>query len=100
MNEYYSTLKLEGFYFKIMILYTLYSYIFFKNSITPRLCTWRAIAEAKQRCQWSVMGWVIKTLSSRAPRCFGRHIKPLVPAAFAFGDTHQYALGLRGGLWP
>jgi hypothetical protein len=39
----------------------------------------RAIAEAKER--WSVFGWVTKNLLSRAPPCFGRHVKPLVPAA-------------------
>jgi hypothetical protein len=38
----------------------------------------KAIAEAKLRSQWSVMGWVTKNLSSRAPACFGRHVKPLV----------------------
>jgi hypothetical protein len=30
---------------------------------------------------------------SRAPPCFGRHVKPLVPAAFAVVSTHQPALG-------
>jgi hypothetical protein len=30
--------------------------------------------------------------------CFGRHVKPLVQAAFADDSTHQ--LGPRGGLWP
>jgi hypothetical protein len=35
--------------------------------------------EAKQR--WSVIGWVTKNVLSRAPPCFGRHVKPLVPAA-------------------
>jgi hypothetical protein len=30
----------------------------------------------------------------------GRHVKPLVPAAFAVVSTHQSALGPRGGLWP
>jgi hypothetical protein len=44
-------------------------------------CTRREIAEVKQR--WSVIGWVTKNLLSRAPPCFGRHVKPLVPAAFA-----------------
>jgi hypothetical protein len=58
----------------------------------------RAIAEGKKR--WSVIGWVTKNLLSRAPPCFGRHVKPLVPAAFAVVSTHQPALGLRGGLWP
>jgi hypothetical protein len=33
----------------------------------------------------------------RAP-CFGRHVKPLAPAAFAIVSTHQSALGPRGGL--
>jgi hypothetical protein len=51
-------------------------------------CAQRAIAEAKQRSQWSVMGWMTKTLSSRAPPCFGRHVK-LVPAAFAVVSTHS-----------
>jgi hypothetical protein len=46
------------------------------------------------------MGWVTKTLSSRAPPWFGRQVKPLVPAAFAVVSTHQSALGPRGGLWP
>jgi hypothetical protein len=34
---------------------------------------------------------------SRAPPCFGRHVKPLVPAAFA---VHPPALDPRGGLRP
>jgi hypothetical protein len=55
----------------------------------------RAIAEVKQR--WSVIGWVTKILS-RAPPCFGRHFKPLVPAAIAVVSTHQPALGLCGWL--
>jgi hypothetical protein len=59
---------------------------------------WRAIAQVKQR--WSVIGWVTKNLLSRAPPCFGRHVKLLVPAAFAVVNIHQLALGLRGGLWP
>jgi hypothetical protein len=42
-------------------------------------CARRAIAEAKHRSQWPVLGWVIKNLLSRAPPCFGRHVKPLVP---------------------
>jgi hypothetical protein len=40
----------------------------------------RAIAEVKLR--WSVIWWVTRNLLSRAPPCFGRHVKPLVPAAF------------------
>jgi hypothetical protein len=58
----------------------------------------RSIAEVKQR--WSVIGWVTKNLLSQATPCFGRHVKPLVPAAFAVVSTHQPALGPRGGLWP
>jgi hypothetical protein len=58
----------------------------------------RAIAEVKQR--WSVIGWVTKNLLLRAPPCFGRHVKPLVPAAFTVVRTHQPALGPRGVLWP
>jgi hypothetical protein len=57
-----------------------------------------AIAEAKQN--WLVIGWVTKNLLSRAPPCFGRHVKPLVPAVFAVFSTHQSALGPLGGLWP
>jgi hypothetical protein len=58
----------------------------------------RAIAEVKQR--WSVIRWVTRKKLSRAPLCFGRHVKPLVPTAFAVVSTHQPALGPRGGLWP
>jgi hypothetical protein len=54
-------------------------------------CARRAIAEAKHRSQWPVLGWVTKSLLSRAPPCFGRHVKPLVPAAFAVVSTHQSA---------
>ncbi|CAH0397353.1 unnamed protein product [Chilo suppressalis] len=39
-------------------------------------------------------------LLSRASPCFGRHVKPLVPAASAVVSTHQSALGPRGGSWP
>jgi hypothetical protein len=47
---------------------------------------WRAIAEVKQR--WSVVEWMTKNLLSRAPPCFGRHVKRLV----------ALSLGLRGEL--
>jgi hypothetical protein len=57
----------------------------------------RVIPEVKQH--WSVMGWVKKNLLSRAPPCLGRHLKPLVSAAFTVVSTHQSALGPRGGLW-
>jgi hypothetical protein len=57
-----------------------------------------AIAEVKQ-C-WSVIRWLTKNLLSRAPLCFGRHVKRLVQDAFAVVSTHQSALGRRGGLWP
>jgi hypothetical protein len=64
-------------------------------SVKSSMALWsmRVIAEVKQR--WSVIGWVTKNLLSRAPACFGRHIKPLVPAAFAVVSTHQPALGAR-----
>jgi hypothetical protein len=38
-------------------------------------------------------------IDSKAPPCFGRHVKPVL-AAFAVVSTHQSALGPRGGLWP
>jgi hypothetical protein len=41
-----------------------------------------------------------KNLLTGYPPCFGRHVKPLVPAAFAVVSTCQPALGPRGGLWP
>jgi hypothetical protein len=50
--------------------------------------------------RWSVIGWVTEFLLSRAPSCFGRYVKPLVPAVFAIVSTHQPALGPRGELWP
>jgi hypothetical protein len=43
---------------------------------------------------------VTKNLLSLVPPCFGRHVKPLVPAAIAVFSTHQPALCLRGGLCP
>jgi hypothetical protein len=43
---------------------------------------------------------VTKSVLSRVPPWFGRHVKPLVPAALAVVITHQPALGPRGGLWP
>jgi hypothetical protein len=55
------------------------------------------IAEVKQR--WSVIGWVTKNLLFQNPACFGSHVKPLVPAAFAVVSTHQSGLSPRGGLW-
>jgi hypothetical protein len=56
----------------------------------------RAIAEVKER--WSVIGCVAKNLLSRVPPCFGRHVKPLVPAVFVVVSTHQSTLGPRSGL--
>jgi hypothetical protein len=43
------------------------------------------IIEVKQRC--SVNKWVTKNVLSQAPPCFGRHVKPFVPAAFAVIST-------------
>jgi hypothetical protein len=40
-----------------------------------------------------VIGWMSKNLLSRAPPCFGRHVKPLIPAAFAVVNTDRSALG-------
>jgi hypothetical protein len=59
---------------------------------------WRVIAGVTQH--WSFIGWVTKILLSQALSCFGRHVKSLVPAAFAIVSTHQSALGPCGGLWP
>jgi hypothetical protein len=58
----------------------------------------RTIVEVKQR--WSVIERVTNNLLSRIPPSFGRHVKLLVPAAFAVDSTHQSTLGPRGGLWP
>jgi hypothetical protein len=46
-------------------------------------------SEVKQH--WSVIGWVTKNLLFRAPTCFERHVKPLVPAAFTVVSIHQSA---------
>jgi hypothetical protein len=61
-------------------------------------CARRAIVEAEQR--WSAFRRVTKILLSRTPPYFGRHVKPLFPAAFTVVSTHQFALGPHGGLWP
>jgi hypothetical protein len=44
-----------------------------------------SITEVKQR--WLVIGWLTKNLLSRAPPCFGRHVKLVVPVAFAVVST-------------
>jgi hypothetical protein len=46
----------------------------------------RVIAEVKQRC--SVIEYETKNLLCRALPCFGRLVKPLVPAAFAVVSIH------------
>jgi hypothetical protein len=57
------------------------------------------IAEAKQRSNEKERSSDSdQNLLCRAPPCL-RHVKPLVPAAFAVVSTHQSALGPRGGLW-
>jgi hypothetical protein len=47
----------------------------------------RSIAEVKQSL--SVIGWVTKKLLLRVSPSFGRHVKPLDPAAFVVVSTHQ-----------
>jgi hypothetical protein len=41
-----------------------------------------------------------QNLLSRVPPCFGRHVKPLIPVAFALVSTHStpLTLQLQGGL--
>ncbi|CAG9786378.1 unnamed protein product [Diatraea saccharalis] len=79
---------------------------FYKYISVYRVAQWRSglaprpvIVVVKQLPQGSVTGWVTKKLLSRATPCFGRHVKPLVPAAFAVVNTLQSALSPRGGLW-
>jgi hypothetical protein len=56
-----------------------------------RQCARRAIAEAKQL--WSVNRWVTKSLLSRAPSCFERHIKPtLMKKSVKNGFYQRYRL--------
>jgi hypothetical protein len=55
----------------------------------------RAFAEVKQR--WSVIGWVTKNLLPQAP-CFGRHVKPIVPAAFAVVSPFSVCVIHKEGL--
>jgi hypothetical protein len=54
--------------------------------MAPRSVHSAAIAEVKQR--WSVITWVTKNLLSQPPRCFGKHVKSLVPAALAVASTY------------
>jgi hypothetical protein len=70
--------------------------------VTEDLARWREIGEAyaqqwlsrlmmmmmKQRSQRSVIG-CDQNLLSRAPPCFVRLVKPLVPAAFAVVSTQS-----------
>jgi hypothetical protein len=48
---------------------------------------------------WSVIVWVTKKLLFRAPPCFGRHVKPLVPTEIAVVSTHKPVLVPRIGLF-
>jgi hypothetical protein len=41
----------------------------------------------------------IKIIYTQSP-CFGWHVKPLFPAAFAVVSTYQSTLGLSGGFGP
>jgi hypothetical protein len=73
-----------------------FTYMNYEKLDSPVVSALRlAIAEVKQR--WSVL-WVTKNLLSRAPPCFGRPVKQLVPAAFAVVSTSGCwpALGPRG----
>jgi hypothetical protein len=47
----------------------------------------RALAQVKQPAQSPIIGWVTSLLS-RAPLCFGRHVKAVVSAIFA--DVSMY----------
>jgi hypothetical protein len=51
----------------------------------------RAVAEVKQHW-WVIDQKFIALKSTKKEDCFGRHVKPLVPAAFAVVSTHQSAL--------
>jgi hypothetical protein len=57
-----------------------------------------AIAEVKQR--WSLIGGVTKNLLSGALPCFGRHVKRLVPAAFASLALNNQHWGRVVGIVP
>jgi hypothetical protein len=67
--------------------------------MAPRQCATACDVGKLSNVGW-FFGGVTKDLLSRAPPCFGSHVKPLVPAAFAVVTTHQPALGPRGGVWP
>jgi hypothetical protein len=48
----------------------------------------RVIAEVKQH--WLVIAWGINNLLSRAPPCFGRHVKPLVLHLESLAPTNPH----------
>jgi hypothetical protein len=50
--------------------------------------------------RWLVVGCVTKNVLARAFPYFGRHVKPLVRAAFVDVSIRQCPLSSRGGLWP
>jgi hypothetical protein len=58
----------------------------------------RIIYFDEEQLDGPAIGWVTENLLTRASPCFGRHVKPLVPVAFAVVSTHQTAPGPRGGL--
>jgi hypothetical protein len=69
-----------------------------RSLITLRLV--RCTIQSQKLSNFEVIGWVTKNLLTRASPCFGRHVKPLVLAAFVVVGSHQSVLGPRGGLWP
>jgi hypothetical protein len=57
-------------------------------------CARCAIAETKQRFMTMTDHWINhrlgdQNLLSRAPPCYGRYVKPLVPVAFAVVSTNS-----------
>jgi hypothetical protein len=69
------------------------------TSHSPTICTGAMLIDTKVLILSYNNINEAQNLLSEAPPCFGRHVKPLVPAAFAVVSTDQPALGPCGGLW-
>jgi hypothetical protein len=69
-----------------------------RSSMAPGQC---ASASDRGSSATLVSHWMgDQNVLYRASPCFGRHVKPLVPAVFVDVSTYQPALGPSGGLWP
>jgi hypothetical protein len=86
--------RTKGLQFYVLFPIPMKSKESMRSSISPR-----SVGFGVRSRKLSNVGYVTKNLLYQAPPCFGRHVMPVVPAAFAVVSTHRCTLGPRGRLW-